>query len=123
MVGRALRESYVLLNSEDRPAGLLRLDPLPKEFYEDRAWRVLTCKGEELFSGDIKRGHGCDGVLLPSEDTTFAWPGVERPMNVALVRLQDTGMDATDVLDLRLLDASSEVSLRAHAADACDQVH
>jgi hypothetical protein len=120
-VERNLKESYVLSDSRDRPAGLLRVDALPQERHERRTWHVFSCRREELFGGKIAEGHGCDAVLLPTDSTTFQWPGIERPVNVALLRFQDTSATSTDVLDVSVLDGASDISLRAHAASACEE--
>lgn len=119
MVDRALRESYVLLDSQGKPASLLRIDPQPQDRFKKRSWHVLTCEGQELFGSEVKSGYGCDAVLLPAEGSMFTWPGVTRPVNAALLERQDTSIASTDVISVHLLDADSEVVLSARAADAC----
>jgi len=115
-----LQASYVLLDSRDEPAGLLRVVDVPDERVDSRGWEVLSCTGEALSGSLIEQGHGCEAVLLPKDSPTFQWPGIERPINAALIYFQDNSTTSTDVLDVHLLDASSEIRLRAHAADSCE---
>lgn len=116
-----LQGSYVLLDSHDQPAGLLRVVDSPDQRVERRGWEVLSCRGEVLFGNTIGRMHGCEAVLLPKDSATFQWPGIARPVSAALIYFQDNSTTSTDVLDVHLLDADSEVTLRAHAAASCDR--
>lgn len=117
---RTLRASYVLFDSRDQPAGLLRMDALDEENFSPRRWHVQSCAGDELFGGTLN-DYGCGSALLP-RDSTFHWPGVARPINAAILRHQDTSLADTEVLEVRLLDASSELSVHAHAGEACEAV-
>jgi len=118
----ALHQSYVLLDTQERPAGLLRVGPVPNERYEPRMWQVLTCAGEELYAGKTGRSRGCEPVLLPGDNQTFAWPGIERPINAAILQPQDTSTHAADLIEVLALDATSEVHMQARSADACESL-
>jgi hypothetical protein len=114
-------QSYVLIDPRANPVGVLRFQA-EDDRIRKHPWEVLNCDGDTLLTNASSGEYGCDALLIPSEGATFTWPGVDRPVNAALLHSRDenaplNGGDGDIVL--RLMDAVSEVTLLGHVGTTC----
>lgn len=112
--------SYVLRDSSGSALGLLRIadgsDPMKS------SWTVVSCDDEEIARGESIDSWQCGSTLVPLDDPTMRWPGVDEPQSaVSMTPPMEVGRNRpAERLELTLFTATDARTQQADVGDSCD---
>jgi hypothetical protein len=106
--------SYVLQSTNgDQDLGTLRVVEEPKAV----RWSAQSCAGADLSAGDVLVAN-CEMFLVPPDDVTLQWPGLERRQSAVRIGTGDElGVDGA--LALHAMELDDEHAQVARTGSAC----